>query len=525
MEVTCLKQITWHDLQHIIKDGDVIGLPALAVANLPAEVLRAVLAQHDTYHTPKDLTFILANDIHSLGAAPDLDDFIERRMIKRVIMSILTASSKTAQAMKNNDIEAYFLPQGIIATHYRQSNQLLPGVITKIGLNTAVDPRYGGGKVNTRTTDDLVSLVTINDETYLHYTFPSVDVALLRGTYADQQGNIYLTQEAYLSECYHVALNAKANHGKVIVQVKALFDGYQLKPNEFVIPGNLVDYVYVTEDEKNHRQVIQSHYLPALSGEERIDGIPEPALPFNSRKLILRRAAQFLTYGDTISIGYGINNELSNLLHEECVEHDVQPILDVGIFGGFVGSREHFGMNYNADVRMPHDRAWDFIYNNGVSVAYLSFAEVDQYGNVNVSYFNDRLNGCGGFIDITQSVNKIIFSGTFVAGSHVSCHNQRLNIETEGQNQKFVSDVSHIDFNAQYSQSLEQEVYFVTERAVFELTNQGLKLIEIAPGLDLHKDILNQMAFKPIIADHLKLIDTSIYKEKWGQLKQSIHKV
>ena len=319
MEVTCLKQITWHDLQHIIKDGDVIGLPALAVANLPAEVLRAVLAQHDTYHTPNDLTFILANDIHSLGAAPDLDDFIERRMIKRVIMSILTASSKTAQAMKNNDIEAYFLPQGIITTHYRQSNQLLPGVITKIGLNTAVDPRYGGGKVNTRTTDDLVSLVTIDDETYLHYTFPSVDVALLRGTYADQQSNIYLTQEAYLSECYHVALNTKANHGKVIVQVKALVDDYQLKPNEVVIPGNLVDYVYVTEDEKNHRQVIQSHYLPALSGEERIDGIPEPALPFNSRKLILRRAAQFLTYGDTISIGYGINNELSNLLHEECV--------------------------------------------------------------------------------------------------------------------------------------------------------------------------------------------------------------
>lgn len=300
-----MKQITWHDLQHIIKDDDVIGLPALAVANLPAEVLRAVLAQHDTYHTPNDLTFILANDIHSLGVAPDLDDFIERRMIKRVIMSILTASSKTAQAMKNNDIEAYFLPQGIIATHYRQSNQLLPGVITKIGLNTAVDPRYGGGKVNTRTTDDLVSLVTIDDETYLHYTFPSVDVALLRGTYADQQGNIYLTQESYLSECYHVALN----------------------------------------------------------------------------------------------------------------------------------------------------------------------------------------------------------------------------IETEGQNQKFVSDVSHIDFNAQYSQSLEQEVYFVTDRAVFELTNQGLKLIEIAPGLDLHKDILNQMAFKPIIADHLKLIDTSIYKEKWGELKQSIHKV
>nr|WP_244058972.1 CoA-transferase [Staphylococcus argenteus] len=525
MEVNFLKQITWHDLQHIIKDGDVIGLSALAVANLPAEVLRAVLAQHDKYQTPNALTFILANDIHSLGVAPDLDDFIERGMIKRVIMSILTASSKTAQAMKNNEIEAYFLPQGVIATHYRQSNHLLPGVLTKIGLNTAVDPRYGGGKVNKCTTEDLVSIVNMRDETYLHYTFPSVDVALLRGTYADKQGNIYLTQEAYLSECYHVALNTKANHGTVIVQVKAIVDDFQLKPHDVIIPGSIVDYVYVTQEDHNHRQVIQSHYLPALSGQERIDCIPEKPLPFNNRKLILRRAAQFLTYGDTISIGYGINNELSNLLYEERVAHDVQPILDVGIFGGFVGSRERFGMNYNADVRMRHDQAWDFIYNNGVSVAYLSFAEVDQYGNVNVSYFNDRLNGCGGFIDITQSVNKIIFSGTFVAGSTLSCYEHKLDIESEGHTKKFVSEVSHIDFNAQYSRSLNQEVYFVTDRAVFELVDKGLKLIEIAPGLDLQKDILNQMSFKPIIADNIKLIDSSIYQKQWGQLKQSIHKV
>ncbi len=142
-----------------------------------------------------------------------------------------------------------------------------------------------------------------------------------------------------------------------------------------------------------------------------------------------------------------------------------------------------------------------------------------------MSYFNDRLNGCGGFIDVSQSVNKIIFSGTFVAGSHVSCHNQRLNIETEGQNQKFVSDVSHIDFNAQYSQSLSKKSILLLIVQYSNSPIQGLKLIEIAPGLDLRKDILNQMAFKPIIADHLKLIDTSIYKEKWGQLKQSIHKV
>lgn len=520
-----MKQISWQELKEIIKDGDVIGLAALAVANLPAEILLAILSQHDEQQSPNNLTFVMANDINSRGLAPDLDDFVSRDMVSTVIMSILTGSPKTAQAIKNNDIKAYFLPQGVIATHYRQNNHLFPGVISKIGLNTHVDPRYSGGKVNNCTLDDLVSLITINDEEYLHYQFPNIDVAILRGTYADNRGNIYITQEAYISESYDVALNTKANNGTVIVQVKAIVDEHQQNAKDVAIPGSLVDYVYITTQDQYHRQVIQTHYLPALSGQERVDRIPESPLPFNSRKTILRRAAQFLTTGDTISIGYGINNELTNLLYEEHVAHQVQPILDIGIFGGFVGSRQRFGMNYNADVRISHDQAWDFIYNHGVSVAYLSFAEVDQYGNVNVSHFNNRINGCGGFIDISQSVDKIIFSGTFVAGSQVDCQNHQLIVSKEGHSKKFIEQVTHIDFNANYAQQLHQEVYFVTDRAVFQLTDKGLMLIEIAPGLDIEQDVLQQMAFKPLIADNVTLIDPTIYQEHWGQLQQSIQQV
>lgn len=357
----------------------------------------------------------------------------------------------------------------------------------------------------------------------MHYQLPSVDVALLRGTYADQQGNIYVTQEAYLSEGYSIALNAKSAQGTVVVQVKEIIDTPNLNPDNVFIPGSLVDYIYVAGDSKHHRQLIQAHYDPVFSGETQTKARIDPPLPFNTRKTILRRAAQFLNKGDTISIGFGINNELSNLLHEEQVAHLVQPVQDIGIFGGFIGSGKHFGMNANFDSRLRHDQTWDFIYNGGISVAYLSFAEIDQYGNVNVSYFGDRMNGCGGFIDISQSVQRIIFSGHLVARSQLNITNAQLEVTQEGTSQKFVPEVSNIDFNAAYAKTLNQEVYIVTDRAVFELREAGLTLIEIAPGLNLEQDILKQMGFKPLIAEDLKTMDHTIYQEQWGLLAQSIH--
>ena len=517
-----MKCVNQRELKSIVQDGDVVGLAALTVSNLPSEILQHLLAQYDETQSPKQLTMMLANDISSGGLTVELDDFVERGMIQRLIMSIMTASPKTVAAIKANTIEAYFIPQGVIATHYRQTNTLSPGVITKIGLNTGVDALYQGGKVNEVTTDDIVTRVDIQGETYLHYHLPPVDVAILRGTYADTKGNIYMTHEAHLGESYSVALNAKAHGGQVIVQVKEIVDICQQSPNDVFIPGALVDYVYVSKESKQHRQLIQTYYQPELSGEQRITDYPEPILPFTTRKLILRRAAQLLQQGDTISIGYGINNELTNLLHEEGVEAAVQPIMDTGIFGGFIGSRQHFGMNYNTEARMRHELTWDFIYNGGISVAYLSFAEVDAQGNVNVSYFGDRMNGCGGFIDISQSVQRLVFCGSLVAGGSLTIENGQLHADDHAPKQKFVAHVKHIDFNAADAVAKNQDITFVTDRAVFKLGDSGLTLTEIAPGLDLDKDVLQHIDFQPNIAKPLMTMDPTIFHETWGQLSQSI---
>ncbi|WP_411842099.1 acyl CoA:acetate/3-ketoacid CoA transferase [Salinicoccus sp. HZC-1] len=516
--------ISYNDLKTIVNTGDVISIAALSVANLPVEILKHIIDEYDETGEPDNLTFVIANDISDYGDGIDLDSFIERGMVRRLITSLLTASPVTINAIKNNEIEAYFFPQGIMAVQYRNQAASSPGMITKIGLNTNVDSRNSGGKVNDITVEDLVSLLEIKGEEYLHYDFPVINVALLRGTYADEKGNIFMTHEAHLGEGYSVAAATHKNGGKVIVQVKEVVQSGSFHSTAVFIPGELVDYIVVNENPKYHKQVMQNYYDPALSGDYRVSGIQEQFIELSSRKIILRRSALFLSEGDVVSIGFGINNELSNLLIEEQAEDLVQLNIDTGVFGGIIGSKNNFGMNYNLDARMRHDMTWDFIYNGGLDIAYLSFAEIDRFGNANVSRFGNKMSGSGGFIDISQTVKTIIFSGTLVVGSQSTCKNNKLIIEQEGHSHKFVNNVQSMDFNAAYARELNQQVFYVTERAVFQLTREGLKLIEISPGLDLQKDIVSKMDFDPVISDDLKVIDQTIFQEKWGNLHHSIQK-
>ncbi|WP_020006248.1 acyl CoA:acetate/3-ketoacid CoA transferase [Salinicoccus albus] len=514
--------ISYCHLKNIVNNNDVISMAALSVANLPVEILKHLAEQYDEGGVPGHLTFIVANDISDYADGYDLDSFVRRGMVKRLITSLITSSPQTIHAIENNDIETYFFPQGILATQYRSQSDSFPGMITKIGVNTNVDPRWSGGKVNDRTTEDLVSLIEIDGEEYLHYNFPGIDTALLRGTYADIDGNIFMIHEAHLGEGYSVAAATRKNGGKVIVQVKEVVETGSFHPHDVFLPGELVDYVVVNDNTKYHKQVMQTYYDPALSGHYRLTEMKGPPVELSSRKLILRRSAQFLLEEDVVSIGFGINNELSDVLIEEQVDHLVQLNVDTGVFGGMIGSRDYLGMNYNLDARMPHDMTWDFIYNGGVDIAYLSFAEIDHSGNVNVSRFGTRRSGSGGFIDITQTVKTLIFSGVMVAGSKTVCKNNTLIIEQEGHSNKFVDDVQNIDFNAGYSRELNQQVFYVTERAVFQLTDKGVALIEIAPGLDIQKDILAHMDFTPIMAEDITVMDERIYQSKWGNLSQSI---
>lgn len=517
-----MQVISYNDLKNIITPGDIISVAALSVGNLPAEILKHIVEQYDETGSPDNLTFIIANDISDYEGGIDLDAFVQRGMIKRLITSLLTASPATIEAIKNNEVETYFFPQGILAVQYRNHSVSSPGMITKIGLNTSVDPRNSGGMVNDATTGSLVSVLEIKGEEYLHYDFPGIDAALLRGTYADEKGNIFMTHESHLGEGYSVAAATHQNGGKVIVQVKEIVQSGSFPPHEVFIPGELVDYVVINENPEYHKQVMQAYYDPALSGHYRVSDIQEQPMELSSRKIILRRAAQFLSEGDVVSIGFGINNELPNVLIEEQAENLVQLNIDTGVFGGIIGSKDRFGMNYNLDARMRHELTWDFIYHGGHDIAYLSFAEIDRWGNVNVSCFGNKMSGSGGFIDISQTVKTIIFSGTLVAGSQSSCENNQLIIEQEGHSHKFVNDVQSVDFNAAYSRELNQQVFYVTERAVFHLVEEGLKLIEIGPGLDLQRDILSKVDFDPIISDELKIMDQNMYQNDWGELKQSI---
>lgn len=514
--------ISYNDLRNIVKSGDVISIAALSTGNLPMEVLKSLVEQHDEDGKTDNLTFIVSNDISDFDDGYDLDSFVSRGMVRRVITSLLVASPVTVEAIKKNEIEAYFLPQGVIATSYREQASSSPGMITKIGLSTVVDPRMSGGKANDITRDDIVSLIDINNQEYLHYEFPKIDVALLRGTYADANGNIYMTHESHLGEGFSAASAAKQNGGKVIVQVKEVIEKGSFNPRDVFIPSELVDYVVVNKNPKYHKQVIQAYYDPALSGHHRILHSKEKFLEFGARKIILRRSSQFLKPGHAVSVGYGINNELSNVLREEHADDLVKLNIDTGIFGGMIGSGHHFGMNYNLDARMRHDMTWDFIFNGGLDIAFLSFAEIDSAGNVNVSKFGGRMNGSGGFIDISQTVKTLIFSGTMVVGSESHCENGELIIDSEGHSKKFIDSVQSMDFNADYSRALGQDVYYVTERAVFQLTDEGVELIEIAPGLDLEKDVLSQIDFKPLISKDLKETSSELFNESWGKLAQTI---
>lgn len=517
-----MKVIPLNELHTIIKNDDVIALAALSVANLPAELLKHMTKQHDDTGKLTGLTFMLANDISNYADGIDLDALVERGMIKRLIMSIIIASPATVNAIKHDALEAYFIPQGVMTTHYRSATSASPGMITKIGLNTTADPRYQGGKANDRTTEDLVDLIEINKEQYLHYKFPNIDVALLRGTYADEKGNIYMHHETHLGEGFSVAAAAHNNNGTVIVQVKAIVANGSFNPNEVFIPSELVDYVVVNKDPKYHKQVMQKYYDPALAGHYRIASMAQPQLDLTDKKLILRRAAQFLTQDDVVSVGFGINNDLSQLLIEEKVTEAVQLNIDTGTYGGLLGSGMQYGMNYNLDAKMRHDMTWDFIYNGGIDIAFLSFGEVDADGNVNVSLLGDKMNGCGGFIDISQTVKTIIFSGKLVVGGQLNIQDDHITIAQEGTPSKFVDTVQHIDFNANYARSLGQTVYYVTERAVFQLVEDGIELIEIAPGVDLQHDVLDKLSFQPLIADKLHTIDSNIYRQHWGMLYKSL---
>ena len=493
------KVISAEEAIALISDGDVMCTTGFVQSCVP-EALHAALEKRfcDTA-SPKGLTLIMcagAGDSKGLGTGR----LHHEGLLSRVIAANFGRMPKVAQAAQENKITGYNLPQGVISKLYRSCASGSPGLFTKVGLHTYVDPRLGGGKVNTATTEDIVNLVEVEGQEWLFYKATKIDVALIRATSADPSGNLSMEKECLTLDVLAQAMAAHNNGGVVIAQVERIVEHGSIKPKDVKVPGILVDCVVVAQSPEMHRMNYGVMYDAGLAGEIRVPVDAMARMELDERKIIARRAAFELPLNGVINLGVGVPDGVARVANEEKVTPYIVMTTEAGAIGGVLASGSSFGASANAHSIIDQNEMFDFYHGGGLDLTCLGMAECDQFGNVNTSRFGGRLNGCGGFIDISQNSRAVVFAGTFtVGGLQVSLAYGKLTIVKEGKARKFVSNVEQVTFSGKYAASRSQPVIYVTERCVFQLTPGGLELIEVAPGIDIEKHILAQMDFKPII--------------------------
>jgi propionate CoA-transferase len=504
-----MRVVSADDVAKLVRTGDTIviggsGAGHAVPDNLIAAVGRRFLAEGQ----PRDLT-----SLHPVGlgdrAGRGIGHIAHDGLLKRVVCGTLVDSPEVAQMAAGDRVEAYTLPQGALSQLMREMASGRPGLITHVGLQTMVDPRHGGGRQSPSAREDLVELITVAGREWLFYKPFHVDVAFLRGTTADEDGNVTMEQEAVFGEMLSMAQATRRCGGIVVVQVKRLATRGTLPGKQVKIPGMLVDLVVVAPEQT---QTYFTEYSPAYAGELRIPLSDIATLPFDPRKVIARRAAMELVAGAICNLGSGVSTGIASIAAEENILDDVVLTNEQGLIGGApaTGNEPGASRNFHAMIDQPYQ--FDFYDGGGIDLAFLSFAEVDRVGNVNVSRFGDRIIGIGGFVNISQNAKKVIFSGTFTAGGlRISWPDGITRIEREGQGQKFVESVEQISYSAAYAATQRQQVLYITERAVFRPAEGGLELIEIAPGIDLERDVLSLMAFRPKIGDRLVLMDARLF--------------
>jgi propionate CoA-transferase len=500
------KKVKPKEAVQFIKNNDTVAIGGGGAGHaVPDDVMKALGEYYLETGNPKGLTVI-----HPCGIGDNdsrgLNHLAHEGLINTNIGGFWGNSPKLVDLARKNKLKGYNLPQGVLSHLMRATASGKPGVLTHVGLNTFVDPRLEGGKINDITTEDIVELIEVSGKEFLFYkTFP-INVAIIRGTSVDVEGNLTMEEEVGFFSMLSIAQAAKVNGGIVICQVKRINTGH-CDPGAVKVPGAFIDYVIeAPEQEMTYLSPFDpslvKRVLPFNYGESKLEGI---------KRIITRRASIEIKKGYFVNIGYGMSDGVPIVAQLENIQDQITFMIEQGAIAGIPTSGLNFGAMYNPTAILDDGYQFDFFQGGGLDIAFLGFAQVDQFGNVNSSRFGNVITGCGGSIDISQNAKRVVYCGSFAVKSVQTVSEAGLQISNPGKFKKFVKQVQQISFSGKYALERNLEVLYVTERAVLKLTPKGLELIEIAPGIDLQKDILDMMEFTPVISSNLKTTPKRVF--------------
>lgn len=510
------KVISAKEAANMIKDGDTLGIQGLITASTPVDLMAAVRDRYLETQSPKGITVFHVSGIGD-GNEGGMNMFTPDGLIGKLICGHIGTSPKLFPLVAANKFPTFIVPQGILTQLTRAIGAHRPGLVTTVGLKTFADPRVEGCRANKAAAElgedeQVVEVLKIKDKDYLLYKSFPINVCFIKATTADVDGNLSIEKEAVRLSSLELALATKNSGGIVIAQVERLTEAHTIKPHNVVVPGVFVNHIVIASEVGRRQYYAIPEFHPEWCGETRIPLHHIPPSEMSERKVCGRRAAFELKEGAVVNLGIGMPEAVAAVAAEEGLSSKITLTIESGSFGGVPQSGLAITASTNVESIISHADMFIFYDGGGVDLSVLGAAEIDKQGNVNVSKFNGRAVGPGGFVNITQSTQKIVFIGSFMPGkTRLEIKDGKLNIIEDGDASKFVDKVEQITFSGEYANDTGKDILYVTERAVFRLTPKGVELIEIAPGVDLEKDILSKMAFQPLVSSNLKKMDPRIF--------------